>query len=113
MLLHPYNIKSAELPPPTSQEDYYRNLVGYTDYKILYDAFVDASATFAADNALWNNATFAGQKALVETLIQDLCNCAYVQYKLVAMKECSASRLAHVPTIYGRMLTDMIFQSPQ
>jgi len=107
MLLHPYNVKSAELAVPVNQTQYYHDLVGYTEYKTLYDAFIDASAIFAANPTFWTAPSFATEKAEVETIMKALCECKYVKYKLVAQGICRKER--YVPVIYGRMLTDVLF----
>lgn len=109
MLLIPYNVKSAELHAPKDQTKYYRDLVGYTEYKDLYDAFIEDSAMFAANPDLWwrsNDPSLTVHKQHVEQLIDRLSACAYVQFKLPSM---ISVKQTHIALTYGRILTSMLF----
>lgn len=83
MLLFPYNVKSAELPAPVNTNEDYRDLVGYYEYKELYDQFHVAIAPLAC--IAWNDDTpmdvrnfWAPQWAFVNGLMDKLTTCKYV-----------------------------------
>ena len=110
MLQIPYNVKSAELPAPHDQSDYHRDLVGYTEYKALYDAFVNDMAPFAADQSRWTDPAFQEYRLQLEQLMQTLSECAYVKYMLPAMKVYKSLLSRHVSLTYHRLLMAMFMQ---
>lgn len=116
MLLHPYNVKTAELPAPKNTDDNYRDRIGYPQYKAMYDEFVHLSSSFSAAPYRMSNklsewpagttpevvAYWQAQYADLQSLIDELCASQYVNLWKGEWSH------RHDALYYERMLNDYI-----
>jgi hypothetical protein len=116
MLLHPYNVKTAELAAPVNTDENYLKRIGYPEYKAMYDEFVHLSSSFSAapyrmSNKLSEWPAGTTQELVdywqtlyvnLKSLIEQLCACQYVNLWKGQWEH------RHDALYYERMLNDFI-----
>lgn len=103
-----YNIKSAELDPPLNTAEWYRKRVHYTEYKAMYDEFVERSAPFAADASRITSTAWSAEWNELQALITKLSKCLYVRAnaQYITCRKGASDDLTTM--MYERLLEDVV-----
>ena len=103
-----YNIKSAELEPPLNTAEWFRERIHYTEYKALYDEFVERSAPFAADPSRRTSDVWKAEWKQLEALITTLSKCLYVRANGNYITRRKGANDDLTSMMYERMLEDVM-----